>query len=154
MTKFKIDIKKETFYINEGNSVIGDICFSVDDDWFFPEKDWDDFVVKLVYWLAHISIELAFDKNKIVEMDFMEGCFKISLSLDNQNQCTILFIEGEKLSGDEEVIHKTIALPFEDLKSEVKKACELLIRTKESKELDFEDDYEELKESYDLLCKC
>ena len=153
MNKFKILLKKETFFINDSNCVIGDICFSIG-DWYFPEKEWDDFVVALLSWLTKQIIELVFNKKKNVEMYFMEGCFKVALSLDTESQCIIQFIEGEKLAGDQEIIHKTINVPFEDVKSEVRKACELLLHMKETKELNFEKDYEELKESYDLLCKC
>lgn len=154
MSNFKINLRKESFYINEGDSVIGDICFSID-DWFFPDKNWDDFVVLLICWLAKQTIELNFDTTKTVYMRFMEGCFKISLELEkeNPNECTIRFIEGEKIAGDEEVIHKTITVPFEEVKKEVKKACKLLIHMKETKELDFEEEFEDLKESYELLCK-
>jgi hypothetical protein len=153
MNKFKILLKRETFFINDSKCVIGDMCFYTG-DWYFPEKEWDDFVVVLISWLAKQVIELIFDKKKPVEMCFMEGCFKVALSLDNESQCTIHFIEGEKLAGDDEIIHKTIVVPFEEVKSEVKKACELLLKMKETKELDFEKDYQELKESYELLCKC
>lgn len=151
MSNFKINLKKETLYINDSNCVIGDIYFSVG-DWYFPEKYWDDFVVVLLSWLSKQTVKL--DTNNLVEMRFMEGCFKISLTLDKKHQCTIQFIEGEKLAGDKEIIHKTITVPFESVKSEVLKACELLLKMKESKELDFEKDYEELKDSYELLCKC
>lgn len=153
MNKFKIHLVKESFYLNEGGAVIGVICFSVD-GWYFPGENWDDFVVVMLDWLTQELIELNFNKNKTAEAPFMEGCFKISLALDNQKQCIIQFIEGEKLAEDKEIIHKTITVPFEDVKSEVKKACELLLHMKETKELDFEEDYEKLKESYELLCKC
>jgi len=153
MNEFKINLKKETFFINEGNSVIGDICFSFG-DWYFPEKDWDDFVVLLIAWLSGEIIKLKFTNKEPICMRFMEGCFKIALSLDNESECIIQFIEGEKLAGDDEVIHKEITVPFEEVKIEVKKSCELLLKMKETKELDFEEEYEELKESYELLCKC
>ena len=152
MDRLKINLRKENLYINNSGSVIGDICFSVG-DWYFPEKDWDDFVVVMLYWLTQELVELNFKKSKIAEAPFMEGCFKITLTLDNQKQCIIQFVEGEKLAGDEEIIHKTITVPFEDVKCEVKKACEVLLNMKETKKLDFEEDYEELKTSYDLLCK-
>ena len=84
----------------------------------------------------------------------MEGPFKVSIHLDEKELCSIQFIEGEKLEEDDEIIHKTVTVPFEEVKNEVKKACELLLKMKETKELDFEKDYQELKESYELLCKC
>ncbi|MDN3508939.1 MAG: hypothetical protein P0S93_02785 [Candidatus Neptunochlamydia sp.] len=48
---------------------------------------------------------------------------------------------------------KTVTVPFEDMKNEVKKTYEVLLHLKETKEVDFEKDYEELKESYELLRK-
>lgn len=152
MKKFKINLRKETFYINNTNSVIGDIYFSIG-DWYFPEKYWDDFVVILLAWLTKQIVKLYFDKKQVVEMCFMEGCFKISLTLNNQYQCTIKFIEGEKLAGDKEIVYKTVTVPFEDVKIEAKKACEVLLNMKKSKELDFEEDYEKLEESYNMLLK-
>lgn len=153
MKKFNIKLERESFYINEGGSVIGIICFHSEGS-FFPGKQWDDFVVVMLYWLAKEVVALSFNTNKTVESPFMEGCFKIALSLNNESQCIIQFIEGEKLAGDDEIIHKEITVPFEDVKDEVKKACELLLKMKETKELDFEEDYEKLKESYEMLCKC
>ena len=153
MDKLKIHLKKESFYINNAKSVIGVICFSTN-DFYFPGKAWDDFVVVVLYWLTRELIELTFNKEKIAESPFMEGCFKVAFSLDAEEKCTIHFIEGEKLVGDEEIVHKTIVVPFEEVKREVKKACEILLEMKETKELDFEEDYEELKESYELLCTC
>jgi len=152
MNNFKLIIRKESLCI-ESNDVIGVICFSID-DWYFPGENWDDFVATILSWLSHALVKINFKKEREVEVDFMEGCFKVTFILDVENLCTIQFIEGEKLSGDEEIIHKTITVPFEDVKSEVKKACELLLHMKETKELDFEEDYEKLKESYELLCKC
>jgi len=152
MNKFKIHTVKESFYLNEGGAVIGIICFSVD-DWYFPGENWDDFVVVMLDWLTQELIKVNFNRNKRAEAPFMEGCFKVSFTLDKNSQCTIQFIEGEKLAGDDEIIHKTITVPFEDVKNEVKEACELLLKIKETKELDFEEDYENLKISYDLLCK-
>jgi hypothetical protein len=152
MNNLKLNIRKESLSI-ESTDVIGVICFSID-NWYFPDKNWDDFVVRLVYWLMKKLIKLHFKEKQPQEMLFMEGDFKVSLTLDKNGQCTVQFIEGEKLEGDKEIIHKTITVPFEDVKSEVKKACELLLHMKKTKELDFEEDYEKLKEYYDLLCKC
>lgn len=152
MNNFKLIIRKESLCI-ESNDVIGVICFSID-DWYFPGENWDDFVATILSWLSHALVKINFKKEREVEVDFMEGCFKVTFILDVENLCTIQFIEGEKLSGDEEIIHKTITVPFEDMKSEVKKACELLLHMKKTKELDFKEEYDELKKSYDLLCKC
>ena len=152
MNSFKLVVRRESLCI-ESNDVIGVICFAVN-DWFFPEENWDDFVATILSWLSQALVKIKFKKEERVEVDFMEGCFKVDLALDVENLCTIQFIEGEKLSGDDEIIQKTIVVPFEDLKSEIKKACELLLKMKETGELDFEEEYEELKESYELLCKC
>lgn len=153
MDRLKIHLKKESFYLNEGGAVIGIICFSVN-NWYFPGKNWDDFVVRLLYWITKALINLKFKEEQPQEMPFMEGSFKVSIYLNEQSKCKIDFVEGEKFFDDQEIIHKTVTVPFEDVKSEVKKACELLLKMKETKELDFEDDYQELKESYELLCKC
>lgn len=153
MSTFKINLRKERFYLTNGKAIIGNICFSVN-NWYFPKENWNDFVVTLLYWITRKLIRLKFKEKQPQEMDFMEGPFKVSIYLDKENQCTINFIEGEKLAGDNEIVHKTITLPFEEVKDEVKKACKILIDMKESKELDFEDDYQKLKESYELLCKC
>jgi|GEM_PF-1656522 len=153
MDRLKINLRKETLYINGSGAVIGDICFSVG-DWYFPEKDWDDFVVRLLYWITKNLINLKFKEKQPQEMPFMEGPFKVSIQLNEKDECLVNFIEGEKFFGDKEIMHKTITVPFEDIKSEVKNSCNILLHMKETKELDFEDDYEILKESYDLLCKC
>jgi hypothetical protein len=152
MNNFNLIVREESLFM-ESNDVIGVICFSIN-DWYFPGENWDDFVATILSWLSYALIKINFKKEREVEVGFMEGCFKVTFFLDLENLCTIQFIEGEKLSGDEEIIHKTITVPFKDLKSEVTNACELLLKMKETKELDFQEEYEELKESYDLLCKC
>lgn len=153
MNTFNITIKKETLYKNEGGAVVGDICFCVG-NWYFPDKAWDDFVVRILYWFSQKLIKLRFDKKKYLEFPFMEGDFKTSLSLNKENKVTVEFIEGDSFADQKETILKTICISFEDLKEEVKKSCKLLLDMKESKELDFMYDYEDLKESYELLCKC
>lgn len=152
--QLKLIVDKESFYLNkEGStSVIGIIYFDLD-GYFFPEHGWDDFVVALVSWLAKITIELSFDKKKEVEMDFMDGPFKISLRLNNKSQCTVSFVEGEKLAGDKEIIHKTITLPFEDFKKEVIKACSKILQIDDPEKMSFNDDYKNLENSYNLLMK-
>ena len=153
MNKLKINLKKDTFYINDSGCVIGVIYFSIG-DYFFPSKGWDDFVVAILDWLTQVIIELNFDKKKTVEMPFLEGSFLVSISLNKNSQSTIKFIEGDRLSGQKEIIRKTLTLPFEDLKNEVKTACKTILQMREFKELDFKDGYESLKKSYELLCKC
>ena len=71
---------------------------------------------------------------------------------DNLNWHSTLFIRQGLRIGFR--IRLGVRRHFEKRKAEVKKACELLLKMKETKELDFEDDYQELKESYELLCKC
>ena len=152
--KLKLVIDEDSFYLNkEGStSVIGIIYFDVN-GYFFPERGWDDFVVALVSWLAKITIELSFDKQREVEMDFMDGPFKISLKLDDKSQCTVNFIEGEKLAGDKEIVHKTIILPFDDFKKEIIESCSKLLQIKDPEKMTFNNDYKNLEESYNLLLK-
>lgn len=153
-TKFKLIVKEDSLYVNkEGSeSVIGIIYFDVD-GYFFPERGWDDFVVSLLICLAKILVVLNFDKKKVVEMCFMEGCFKIALELDDKDQCTISCIEGEKLAGDKEIIHKQITTPFDVVKKEVINACKTILQIKDSKKMSFNDDYKNLEKSYNLLLK-
>jgi hypothetical protein len=149
---FHLIIKRDTLYVNSSGNVIGVIFFKVN-GFYFPENNWHDFVVRLISWLTESTFNL---KNKIKEnldMPFMEGCYKVEVALDKNNLCKIDFIEGEKLAGDKEIIHKSISIPLDTLINEVKKACETLLTIKNSGDLDFKNDYEELKKSYELLCK-
>jgi len=152
--KFKLIIKEDSFYVNkEGSeSVIGIIYFDAD-GYSFPDPSWDDFVVVLLSWLINRIIELIFDKNKEVEMDFMDGPFKVSIKLDDKNQCTMNFIEGEKLDDEEEIIHKTIKVPFDSVKNEVINSCKKVLQIKDPKKMSFNDDYKNLEKSYNLLLK-
>ena len=40
------------------------------------------FVVVMLSWLAQELVKLSFNKTEILDAPFMEGCFKITLSLD------------------------------------------------------------------------
>lgn len=149
---FNLKINKDSFYTNQSGSTIGIIFFEVD-GYIFPSNDWYDFVVVLLYWLSKSIIDLIIKKETMIEMDFMEGPLKVSLILDQDDQCTINFIEGEKLAGDEEIIHRTITVPFSLVKNEVVKACKIVVQSKESGKIPFNDDYKNLKTTYDLLLK-
>ena len=100
-------MQKETLYKNEGGAVVGDICFCVG-NWYFPEKAWDDFVVRILYWFSQKLIKLRFDKKKYLEFPFMEGDFKTSLSLNKENKVTVEFIEGDSFADQKETILKIL----------------------------------------------
>lgn len=148
--RFKIIIDRETLYVNKSDNVIGVIFFE-SNKFYFPEHNWGDFVVAILSWLTKIVGDLQSSRSQKVEVSFMEGCFKVELQLNNYRQCKINFIEGEKLAGDKEITHKSIITPLDNVIDEVTKACEMIIRMRESKELEFDLDYEELLEAYHSL---
>lgn len=147
---FKLIIKKETLYVNSSDNVIGVIFYDIN-GFYFPEYDWGDFVVAILSWLTKVISDLQSLQDQQAEVFFMEGCFKIELQVNKNHQCKINFIEGNRLAGDEEIIHKSITVPLSEVIDEVTKSCEMIIQMKESKELDFELDYEELLEAYHSL---
>lgn len=151
-SSFNLITKKETFYVNNTDNVIGVIFFK-SNNFSFPEYDWGDFVVAILAWLAKIISDLQSLHSRHVEVFFMEGCFKVEFQLNEGQFCRINFIEGDKLAGDKEIIHKTITVPLGEVIDEVTKACEMVIRMRESKELEFENDYEELLEAYHSLTR-
>ena len=150
--RLKLVVKEDSFLKTKYGSVTGIIYFDVD-GFFFPEQDWDDFVVSLLICLSKMLVILNFDKNEVVEVAFQEGPFKVSLELDDKNQCTINFIEGEKLAGDNEILHKNITIPFNDLKKEIIKSCSKILQIKDPEKMSFNVDYKNLEDSYNLLLK-
>lgn len=147
---FRLILKKDSLYVNSSGNVIGVIFFEID-GFYFPENNWYDFVVRLLSWLSESILNLKSKIEEDLDMPFMEGCYKVELALDKKELCKINFIEGEKLAGDKEIIHKSITVPLNDVIDEVTKACEMIIRMRESKELEFDLDYEELLEAYHSL---
>ena len=150
--KLKLIVKEDSFHKTMYGSVTGVIYFDVD-GFLFPEQDWDDFVVSLLVCFSRILVMLKFDKNKNIDVLFQEGPFKVSIELDKENQCTISFIEGEKLAGDKEIIYKTITIPFESLKKEIVKSCSKALQIKDPKKMSFNEDYRDLEKAYSLLLK-
>jgi hypothetical protein len=148
----KLVIKEDDFHTTKYGSVFGIIYFDVD-GYLFPEYGWDDFVVIILSWWAKGLIELIFDKTKEIGMSFMDGSFKALIKFENENQCTINFVEGEKLDDEEEIIHKTIKVPFDSVKNEVINSCKKVLQIKDPKKMSFNDDYKNLEKSYNLLLK-
>lgn len=149
---FHLIIKEETFYVNNSGNVIGEIFFEIDDV-YFPELNWYDFAVRILSWLTENIVSVKQNNKESMDTPFMEGPFKVKFQLEKTKRCKIDFIEGEQLAGDKEIIHKTITIPLGEVIDEVTKACEMIIRMRESKELEFENDYEELLEAYHSLTR-
>lgn len=146
----KINIKENSIYLNESQSLIGIIFFSVG-EYCFPSDDWYDFVVVLIGWLGKIAVDLYSCKSEEVQMSFMEGPFKIVLTLDNKNLCKISFIEGEKLADDQEIIHRMVMVPFPVLIDEIMNSCQTVIQVIKKKNFEYIKDYEELVSAYLLI---
>lgn len=146
----KINIDPESFYINKSENLIGIIYFEID-DFIFVSDDWYDFVNALLAWLGKVVLHLAKNEAKKVEMSFMEGPYKIALTLKEDFNCTIDCIEGEELSGSEEVTHKTSIVPLDQIVDAILNACEIVIQKKESGAIGFDRSYDNLRETYQSL---
>ena len=76
---FKIKVKRRFFL--SSSDLFGDIFFEFEKG-FFPGENWNDFILIILDWWINAVLDLV-DKKK-TELDFMDGPYAISISLNNE----------------------------------------------------------------------
>jgi hypothetical protein len=91
-------------------AITGKLAFRVGSV-FFPEADWNDFVVVILTMWWNALQELDTRVKTSVDLHFMDGPFFCRASLDNEGKVNLKFIDarsGEKLLQKVEIGYKTI----------------------------------------------
>ena len=82
--------------------VTGEVYFAVSsENFFFPEENWNDFIVIVLTWWHHSLIRIKHSQPKITEeLIFMDGSFSVEVTKINDELAALAFIH-EKLSSTE-----------------------------------------------------
>lgn len=100
MKKSKIHLQRNFETLNQGGNFTGEIFFYIqEDDFYFPEKHWNDFIVTLLNWWLSSLIRLKNLKGEFSEtLDFMDGSFSIKVTKKNEETLKLVFLHGNKNS--------------------------------------------------------
>ena len=172
LNPFKIRVGKRFFL--SSSTLFGDIYFEFKDE-FFPEKNWNDFIIDiLIMWILALK---KLTNQKQTTFHYMDGSFKVIIHCDKEHLCEIKFIEEG--DGGKTVILKSVLTSLEYIFDEVISACETLFKALQNPEnpkrllnsSEIEDidprellneikktphtyqEFEKLKDSYKMLCQ-
>lgn len=134
-----INVDSTSLVKSDNNVITGILSVSVN-DFYFPDKDWNDFIVIVLSWWAKESITLL-DSNRKVVFDFMDGPFNMVINpIDGGQLLELNFYKKEKLlpSADKLIFDKFSFLKnLASVCNSVLRECQNMnIKTVETEELD------------------
>lgn len=96
---FDIFIDEESVRVSQGSfyeQVIGNISLYIGEEKYFPDKNWDDFILIILEWWSNEVLKVIYDLE--AEFFFMDGSFyfKSTPSLDKKDYINIVFFENNK----------------------------------------------------------
>lgn len=129
--------------------VTGEIYFSIrSENFFFPEENWNDFIVIVLTWWHNSLIRIKNSKSKIIEeLDFMDGSFAVKVTKINDEIATLAFIH-ERLSSSE-IEHTCIVNISQMIESLLQSTNELLKVIHQNQW--YSEEIEELEKVYEIL---
>ena len=140
----KITVEPNSLY-KDGDKIFGNIYFG-DNEYAFPEKEWNDFVVIILNWWSESILKLLKNVSIEEELDFMDGSASVKVQFLKNNSFSLYFILNNEVVNSSEVDVRLFTKDFLN-------NLNLLIRIiKENKWADEEID--SLLENYKRLQKC
>jgi hypothetical protein len=89
MSEIKILIDKNSIK-NKNDKITGKICFYIDNN-YFPDSDWNDFLVVVLNWW--INNLLRINNNLNHDFMFMDGPFLVRINVENKEEIKLTLIE-------------------------------------------------------------
>ena len=134
-----ICIAESSMELSKSGNITGEICFQID-DFFFPESNWNDFVVViLTWWNKSINTLIASSVGTVVEFNFMDGPFYIQGAKKNEEEVTLHFIKRSVVG---ENIFYSIDTDISELKRSINQASKKVIKTMRGKAIQTDDTIE------------
>ena len=90
-----IEIDLETIALDK-NQIFGHLYFQ-EDDFFFPSKDWNEFIVIVLNWWCESLISLLENKALIGELDFMDGPFSVKVNFIEESIFNLFFKKNNEI---------------------------------------------------------
>lgn len=128
----------------EGKNIFGIIHFK-NKDFFFPEKNWSDFIVIIMNWWSNAILKLLKNEVLSAELSFMDGPFLVKINYSDEHYITFYFVNNDKIIDTQKVL-------FEEFVNNFIKTINSLIRTLNQKSL-HDHEVEILKKNHEKLHK-
>lgn len=91
MQDIDIIINTDSIRMSKSGAITGEIFFSVSDD-FFPEENWNDFIVIVLGWWLNTLKSYDEKEKSEFEMCFMDGPFSIKAKKNTEDILELSFI--------------------------------------------------------------
>lgn len=140
----ELKIKKDTISNNK-NSVFGVVYFH-ENDFYFPDKNWNDFIIILFEWWSSSIFKLLNNESISEDLSFMDGPFVVRIKYLEENFFELFFI------NQDDTILKTNKVYIEEFITDFLKITNYLIRQVDQMKLSNED-VKQLKVGYKKLQK-
>ncbi|HBV14511.1 hypothetical protein [Chryseobacterium carnipullorum] len=92
MNKFIIYIDKNSIFKHK-NNITGNIYFNFD-GFFFPERNWNDFIIIIINNWINSSYNILSGYTKYEELYFMDGPFHMKVRKIDSEVCVIELVEN------------------------------------------------------------
>jgi len=94
-----IRVSEQSFELSQ-SKITGEICFVIDNQ-FFPEQNWNDFVVVILsWWLESLMKLILSDDGSSYDFSFMDGPLLVRGKKIDNDIINLEFVR-KKLNGDE-----------------------------------------------------
>ena len=91
----------ETISLNE-STIFGQLYFQ-DGDFYFPSKDWNEFIIIVLNWWCQSLLNLLEEKTFSEELDFMDGPFSVRVNLIEGSIYNFYFKKDDEILKKDEV---------------------------------------------------
>ena len=91
----------ETISLNE-STIFGQLYFQ-DGDFYFPSKDWNEFIIIVLNWWCQSLLNLLEEKTFSEELDFMDGPFSVRVNLIEGSVYNFYFKKDDEILKKDEV---------------------------------------------------
>lgn len=144
-----IFIKEETIRISKSlftEQIFGVLSISIDQSWFFPEQNWNEFILIVLDWWSEEVIKVI--QGIEAEFLFMDGSFSFkSIPIqDNDKIINIVFFE-KNIEVKNVMVNKT------NFVLEIKKAINILLRNLYADGYNKNENYKSLERKLKIICK-
>lgn len=95
LQEFSVHISPKSLTLSPHGKVLGHIWVQVDDV-FFPEQEWDDFVVVIMGWWLDGFLKISMGKQSKCICSFMDGPFEFTVTPQTQERWLIEFFEKRR----------------------------------------------------------
>lgn len=131
----EIRLNEQSFELSR-SKITGEICFVIEDQ-FFPEENWNDFVVViLTWWLESLKKLILSIDGSSFDFSFMDGPLMVRGKKIDNNKIYLEFVR-EKLNGEE--LQLTARCSVDQLRKSLIGAAKKTVKTIKAKMWDTEE---------------